>query len=48
MNELYKNNSDLIEKRKLVIKEIEQGNTELSRFTTYIVDKIVKQQLVSC
>ncbi|HSL13613.1 MAG TPA: arginine--tRNA ligase [Nitrososphaeraceae archaeon] len=48
MNELYKTNLDLIEKRKLVIKEIEQGNTELARFTNYIVDKIVKQQLGSC
>ena len=48
MNELYKTNLDLIEKRKLVIKEIEQGNTELAQFTNYIVEKIVKQQLVSC
>jgi arginyl-tRNA synthetase len=48
MNELYKTNFDLIEKRKLVIKEIEQGNTELAQFTNDIVEKIVKQQLVSC
>lgn len=48
MNELYKTNLDLIEKRKLVIKEIEQGNTELAHFTNDIVEKIVKQQLVSC
>lgn len=48
MNELYKTNLELIEKRKLVIKEIEQGNTELARFTQYIVEKIVKQQLKSC
>lgn len=48
MNELYKTNLDLIEKRKLVIKEIEQGNTELAHFTNDIIEKIVKQQLVSC
>ena len=48
MNELYKTNLDLIEKRKLVIKEIEQGNTELAQFTNDIVEKIVKQQLVTC
>lgn len=48
MNELYKTNLELIEKRKLVIKEIEQGNTELALFTQYIVEKIVKQQLKSC
>ena len=48
MNELYKTNLDLIEKRKLVIKEIEQGNTELAQFTNDMVEKIVKQQLVSC
>ena len=48
MNELYKTNLELIEKRKLVIKEIEQGNTELAIFTQYIVEKIVKQQLKSC
>jgi len=48
MNELYKTDLELIEKRKLVIKEIEQGNTELAQFTHYIVEKIVKQQLDSC
>jgi arginyl-tRNA synthetase len=48
MNEIYKTNLELIEKRKLVIREIEEGNTELAQFTHYIVEKIVKQQLESC
>ena len=48
MNELYKTNLDLIEKRNLVIREIEQGNNEIAQFTHSIVEKIVKQQLESC
>ena len=48
MNELYKTNLELIEKRKLVIREIEQGNNEIAQFTHSIVEKIVKQQLESC
>ncbi len=48
MNELYKTNLELIEKRKLVIKEIEQGNNEIAQFTHFIVEKIVEQQLESC
>ena len=48
MNELYKTNLELMEKRKLVIKEIEQGNNEIAQFTDFIVEKIVEQQLQSC
>ena len=48
INELYKTNLDLLDKRKLVIKEIEKGNTEIAEFTNYIVEKIVKQQLLTC
>jgi arginyl-tRNA synthetase len=48
INELYNTNVDLLEKRKLVIKEIEKGNTEISKFTNSIVEKIVKQQLLTC
>jgi arginyl-tRNA synthetase len=45
---LYKTNPDLIEKRKLVIKEIEKGDTDIAEFTNFIVEKIVKQQLLTC
>jgi arginyl-tRNA synthetase len=48
MNELYNTNLDLIEKRKFVIKEIEKGDTDIAEFTTFIVEKIVKQQLLTC
>jgi len=48
INELYNTNVDLLEKRKLIIKEIEKGNTEISKFTNSIVEKIVKQQLLTC
>src|ERR671910_409027 len=48
INELYKTNPDLIEKRKLVIKEIEKGDTDIAEFTNFIVEKIVKQQLLTC
>src|SRR5829696_4331210 len=39
---------DIIEKRKLVIKEIEKGDTDIAEFTNFIVEKIVKQQLFTC
>lgn len=48
INELYNTNPDLIEKRKLVIKEIEKGDTDIAEFTNFIVEKIVKQQLLTC
>ncbi len=48
MNELYNTNLDLIEKRKFVIKEIEKGDTDIAEFTNFIVEKIVKQQLLTC
>ncbi|HEX6294012.1 MAG TPA: arginine--tRNA ligase [Nitrososphaeraceae archaeon] len=48
MNELYNTNLDLIEKRKCVIKEIEKGDTGIAEFTNFIVEKIVKQQLLTC
>ncbi|MGE5863097.1 MAG: arginine--tRNA ligase [Nitrososphaerales archaeon] len=48
MYELYNTNLDLIEKRKFVIKEIEKGDTDIAKFTNIIVEKIVKQQLLTC
>ncbi|HJU58195.1 MAG TPA: arginine--tRNA ligase [Nitrososphaeraceae archaeon] len=48
MNELYNTNLDLIEKRKFVIREIEKGDTNIAEFTNFIVEKIVKQQLLTC
>lgn len=48
MNELYNTNLDLFEKRKFVIKEIEKGDTDIAEFTNFIVEKIVKQQLLTC
>ena len=48
MNELYNTNLDLIEKRKFVIREIEKGDTNIAEITNFIVEKIVKQQLLTC
>ena len=48
INEMYNTNPDLIEKRKLVIKEIEKGDTDIAEFTNFIVEKIVEQQLLTC
>ncbi|MGE0243381.1 MAG: arginine--tRNA ligase [Nitrososphaeraceae archaeon] len=47
INELYKSDQDLLSKRKLIIQEIEKGNTELAKFTNLIVEKIVQQQLLT-
>jgi arginyl-tRNA synthetase len=47
INELYKTDQDLLGKRKLIIQEIEKGNTDLAEFTNFIVNKIVYQQLLT-
>ena len=47
INELYKTDADLLSKRKLIIQEIEKGKTELAKFTNFIVEKIVQQQLLT-
>jgi len=45
VNKMYKQNSELLEKRKLVIKSIEEGKNELAYFAKQIAEKVLKEQL---
>ena len=47
-NELYKNRPDLEIKRKTVLKELENPESETSHFTKTIVDRVLKDQLRTC
>ena len=44
-NELYKSRPDLEIKRKMILKELENPESETSHFTQTIVDRVLKDQL---
>jgi arginyl-tRNA synthetase len=48
INDLYIKNPDLQQKRKSVLKSIEKGNSELSRFAKDISLRVLKDQLKTC
>jgi arginyl-tRNA synthetase len=48
INELYLNNPDLLQKRKSVLKSIEEGNSDLSTFAKDISLRVLKDQLKTC
>lgn len=48
INELYLRNPDLQQKRKSVLKSIEEGNSDLSRFAKEISQRVLKDQLKTC
>lgn len=48
INELYKSRNDLEEKRKEILKLLEDPNSEISEYTQAIVNKILKDQLDTC
>ena len=45
---LYKSRPDLEIKRKMILKELENPESETSLFTQTIVDKVLKDQLKTC
>jgi arginyl-tRNA synthetase len=47
-NDLYKNRPDLVIKRKSILKELEDPESETSRFTQTIVDRVLRDQLTTC
>lgn len=47
-NELYKSKPDLEIKRKTILKELEDPESETSHFTKTIVDRVLKDQLKTC
>ncbi|MEM5772952.1 MAG: arginine--tRNA ligase [Candidatus Aenigmatarchaeota archaeon] len=48
VNKLYETNPEILEKRKFVIKKIEEGNNEIAKFSDEIVHKILLEQLKTC
>ena len=48
INEMYKDDPNLEEKRILVLKEIEQGTSEIAQFALEISMRVLKDQLKTC
>ncbi|MGB8937782.1 MAG: arginine--tRNA ligase [Candidatus Nitrosopolaris sp.] len=48
INELYKTDRGLEERRRFVLKEIEDGRSELARFASTIVSRVLYEQLLTC
>ncbi|MEM3094740.1 MAG: arginine--tRNA ligase [Nitrososphaera sp.] len=48
INEMYEKDPLLAEKRKLVLKEIEEGKSEIARFATDITLRVLNEQLKTC
>jgi arginyl-tRNA synthetase len=48
VNEMYEKDQQLADKRKLVLKEIEEGKSELARFAASITRRVLNEQLKTC
>jgi arginyl-tRNA synthetase len=48
ITEMYEKDPQLAEKRKLVLKEIEEGKSELARFAAEITLRVLNEQLKTC
>ncbi|HYZ59726.1 MAG TPA: arginine--tRNA ligase [Nitrososphaeraceae archaeon] len=48
INEIYEKNPQIAEKRKLVLKEIEEGKSEIARFAKDITLRVLQEQLKTC
>ncbi len=48
INEMYSTRPDLEIKRKIILKELENPNTEVSNFTQQIVKRVLRDQLKTC
>ncbi len=48
VNEMYEKDPQLAEKRKLVLKEIEEGKSEIARFAAEITLRVLNEQLKTC
>ncbi len=48
VNQLYEKDPQLAEKRKLVLREIEEGKSELAEFASKITLRVLKEQLKTC
>lgn len=48
VNQLYEKDPALADKRKLVLREIEEGKSELARFAAQITKRVLDEQLRTC
>lgn len=48
VNQLYEKDPALADKRKLVLREIEEGRSELARFAAEITKRVLDEQLKTC
>lgn len=48
INEMYSTRPDLEQKRKIILRELENPNTEVSNFTQQIVKRVLRDQLQTC
>ena len=48
INEIYEKDPEVAEKRKLVLKEIEEGKSEIARFAMDITLRVLQEQLKTC
>ena len=48
INETYEKDPQIAEKRKLVLKEIEEGKSEIARFAKDITLRVLQEQLKTC
>ncbi|HXG07554.1 MAG TPA: arginine--tRNA ligase [Nitrososphaera sp.] len=48
INELYQKDARLAEKRKQVLKEIEEGKSEIAQFAARITRRVLNEQLKTC
>jgi arginyl-tRNA synthetase len=48
VNQLYEKDPSLAEKRKLVLKEIEEGKSEIAKFAADITRRVLEEQLQTC
>lgn len=48
INEMYEKDPQLAEKRKMVLREIEEGKSELAQFAAAITQRVLNEQLKTC
>ncbi|MEO9363659.1 MAG: arginine--tRNA ligase [Nitrososphaera sp.] len=48
VNQMYEKDPTLAEKRKLVLREIEEGKSEIARFAAEITKRVLDEQLKTC
>ncbi|MEW5840642.1 arginine--tRNA ligase [Nitrososphaera sp.] len=48
VNQLYEKEPELAEKRKVVLREIEEGRSETARFASAITKRVLDEQLKTC